>query len=140
MATGAFPRVIEHLHRLIADQGSGVVSDTELLERFISNRDEAAFEILVWRHGRMVLRTCRRVLQNRQDAEDAFQACFLALARQGLGHRESGIGGGMAVQGGVPVGPGARIRGSKRRSREQSVEQRGAAGTRARPHGGRRHA
>ena len=57
-------------------------SDADLLARFIQTRDDAAFELLVWRHGAMVLAACRRILSNHEDAEDAFQAVFLVLARK----------------------------------------------------------
>jgi cobalt-zinc-cadmium efflux system membrane fusion protein len=60
---------------------AGGASDAQLLERFATRRDECAFEVLVWRHGGLVLHVCRRVLRHAQDAEDAFQATFLALAR-----------------------------------------------------------
>jgi RNA polymerase sigma factor (sigma-70 family) len=59
------------------------VADADLLDRFLRNRDEAAFEVLVWRHGRMVWNVCRRLLRHTQDVEDAFQATFLALVRKG---------------------------------------------------------
>src|SRR5262245_60016992 len=56
--------------------------DTALLERFVAWRDEAAFELLAYRHGPMVRGVCRRLLRHEHDAEDAFQATFLTLARQ----------------------------------------------------------
>ena len=65
-------------------------TDEELLDRFVSQRDGAAFEVLVRRYGPMVLGVCRRLLQHPQDAEDAFQASFLVLVRKAasLGQRE----------------------------------------------------
>jgi RNA polymerase sigma factor (sigma-70 family) len=58
------------------------VSDLTLLERFISDREEAAFVTLVKRHGPRVQGTCRRVLRNEHDVEEVFQATFLLLARK----------------------------------------------------------
>src|SRR3979411_3026020 len=55
--------------------------DAVLLNRFVAANDREAFELLIARHGPMVLGTARRLVDNTHDAEDVFQAVFLSLAR-----------------------------------------------------------
>ncbi|HEV3238580.1 MAG TPA: RNA polymerase sigma factor, partial [Gemmataceae bacterium] len=82
MGTNAVNRVIRHLRRAAFHQNGTGLTDSELLEHYLTRRDEAAFEGLVHRHGPMVLGVCRRILRNEADAEDAFQATFLVFVRK----------------------------------------------------------
>jgi RNA polymerase sigma factor (sigma-70 family) len=119
MPDGQLRDIVHFLRRVVAPGGLGGVSDAELLERFARGRDEAAFELLVWRHGKMVLGVCRRLLRQEQDAEDAFQAAFLALARRAgaLGRRASV--GGWLYRVAFRIALRARAAASRRSQREQ---------------------
>jgi len=82
MATAQMRCVTQHLRHLLARESAGELPDGVLLDRFIAEGDDSAFAVLVRRHGAMVLGVCRRALGNLHDAEDAFQATFLVLARK----------------------------------------------------------
>jgi RNA polymerase sigma factor (sigma-70 family) len=75
------PAVVEFLQR-VAGPSAEEAADVRLLRRYATLRDEAAFALLVRRHGPMVLAVCRRMLSRSHDVEDAFQATFLVLARR----------------------------------------------------------
>jgi RNA polymerase sigma factor (sigma-70 family) len=92
MASQPVHSIVHYLRGRRQQPRAGVVSDAQLIDRFVRSRDEAAFELLVWRHSPMVLGVCRRVLGNAHDAEDAFQATFFTLAR-----KAATIGAGQAV-------------------------------------------
>src|SRR5205085_9385528 len=91
MATDQMSEVIQHLRRMVLLREGAGLTDGRLLEDYISRRDEAALAALVRRHGPTVWGVCRRVLRNRQDAEDAFQATFLVLVRKAASVRPRGM-------------------------------------------------
>src|SRR6516225_1918293 len=82
MLTAGLGNVLDRLRTAASLQDTLCLTDGQLLERFVAGRDEVAFEALVRRHGPMVLGVCHRVLHHAHDAEDAFQATFLLLARK----------------------------------------------------------
>lgn len=88
MASESLACVLRHIHQLAETPAERQRSDAELLHCFLAQRDETAFRHLVHRHSRMVLSVCRQVLRQREDAEDAFQATFLILARNAASIRK----------------------------------------------------
>ncbi len=86
--------LIGHLRHALGQPDAGGLDDAELLKRWLTRRDQAAFEVLVWRYGPMVLNVCQRLLHHRQDIEDAFQATFLIFVRKAASIRKrEGVGG-----------------------------------------------
>ena len=113
---GAALRQIERLF------DAGVISglpDHRLLECFIQERDEAAFEVLVARHGPMVLSVCRGILRDPGDAEDAFQAVFLVLVKKAATIRGRQALGGWLYQVARRVAVEANKAAARRRARER---------------------
>jgi RNA polymerase sigma factor (sigma-70 family) len=72
---------VRDLRALLVRGQLASLSDAELLDRFCRRGDDTAFALLVDRHGGMVWRVCRRILCHHQDAEDSYQATFMALAQ-----------------------------------------------------------
>ena len=89
MANKTFDKVMRHLRMMAAVHAYRGLADRELLERFSKGGDEAAFTVIIDRHGPMILGVCRRALGNLHDAEDVCQATFLVLARKAASIRKS---------------------------------------------------
>ena len=85
--------VLQFIHLACAKEGACDLTDRELLDRFVARRDQSAFALLVRRHGPLVFNVCRRLLGDVHEAEDAFQATFLVLARRpGSIRRKESVG------------------------------------------------
>jgi RNA polymerase sigma factor (sigma-70 family) len=112
------PRSIDEPIEELADDG---MSDGALLERFVTQEDLAAFEIVVQRHGPKVRAACRRWLRDCHAVEDAYQATFLVLLRKAhLIARPEHLAGwlyGVATR----VACRARVAASRRLSRERKA-------------------
>src|SRR5262249_11459208 len=80
MASAQAATILRHIRQLV--EPPSAPSDDPLLQRFALKREEAAFVALLRRHGRLVWKVCQHVLHHEHDAEDAFQATFLVLARR----------------------------------------------------------
>src|ERR1700692_2057165 len=94
MPKSGLGEIFQFLQKACALQGTCDLTDHELMERFLSKRDEGAFTFLVRRHGPMILGVGRRVLSDDHEAEDIPQATFLVLVR-----RTKSIGGKRSVGG-----------------------------------------
>ncbi|HVS35732.1 MAG TPA: sigma-70 family RNA polymerase sigma factor, partial [Gemmataceae bacterium] len=121
MKTGRVRMILGRLREAALPKGAGL-SDGQLLGQFVARRDDGAFQALVRRHGPMVLAVCRRILRHVQDAEDAFQATFLVLAKKAavVADREAVAGWlhGVAYRAAL----GARSAALRRRAKERQVE------------------
>jgi RNA polymerase sigma-70 factor (ECF subfamily) len=91
MARKPLENAVACVRALVAAQEAEDQSDQDLVQAFSTKNDKVAFAALVKRHGPMVFSVCMRLLHQIQDAEDAFQAVFIVLARyaSSLGKRES---------------------------------------------------
>jgi RNA polymerase sigma factor (sigma-70 family) len=82
MAEGSFRHFLAALSNRLAGQECAALADAELLARFVEDRDAAALEVLLWRHGPMVFALARRMTNCVADAEDVFQDTFLTFVRK----------------------------------------------------------
>jgi len=94
MASARRDTALQQICRLLDEGTLAGLPDARLLERYLANRDEPAFEALVRRHGSMVMGVCRLVLDDSNDADDAFHAAFLLLARKARSIRDDNSVGG----------------------------------------------
>jgi RNA polymerase sigma factor (sigma-70 family) len=82
MATDVLHSMFRQLRQIAYTEQARGLTDAELLQRFVAERDDVALTLLVRRHGPMIWAVCRRVLRDRHAAEDAFQATIVVLARR----------------------------------------------------------
>jgi RNA polymerase sigma factor (sigma-70 family) len=118
--------LLRHVRKLAGDKQLEELPDAEVLRRFIATQEEAAFAVLVARHGPTVFGVCRRVLSHQQDAEDAFQATFLVLARKAAAIGKGEAVGSWLYKVAYHVAMKARVSAARRAAREHRVEPPGA--------------
>ncbi|HKB41727.1 MAG TPA: sigma-70 family RNA polymerase sigma factor [Gemmataceae bacterium] len=119
--TRPFSSFLRHFRRQVVLRDAGEVTDRDLLQRFARERDGDAFAALVQRYGPLVLGVCCRVLRQEQDAEDAFQATFLVLARKAGSIEQPERLGNWLYGVAARVAQKARAEAARRRARQQPV-------------------
>src|SRR5262245_36295856 len=110
--------VLRGAEALAARDPVGTLPDPDLVRRFAAGRDPAAFAVLVRRHGPLVWGVCRNLLPADADAEDAFQATFLALVRSAPTIRRTEALGGWLHGVAYRVALKARRAAARRKKRE----------------------
>jgi len=119
MAKGHLASVVRQVRRLIGAAADD--ADSGLLERFVHQRDADAFAAIVERHGPLVFGVCRQVLQQPQDAEDSFQACFLVLARKADSIRQGQSLAGWLYRVAYHMALRSRVAAARRRASERQA-------------------
>jgi len=121
MASKQLTSVLRHVRGLIGMTAAEDLTDGQLLERFCQDCDEASFAVLVRRHGPLVQRVCRRVLNDSHAAEDAFQATFLVLARKAATIRQRSSIAGWLYEVAYHLSLRARGNAARRKIREKEA-------------------
>jgi RNA polymerase sigma factor (sigma-70 family) len=113
--------ILTDIQRLFTDGTATVLSEAQLLERYLDRGDEAAFEAILHRHGPMVLGVCRRTLSNPHDVQDAFQATFLVLVKEANSIRDRDVLGTWLYRVARRVAVRAQIDARRRRAHEWKI-------------------
>src|SRR5258708_654072 len=120
MANTSLAGMLRDIRQIAPVQANHDASDCLPLQRFVETTDETVFTVLIDRHGPMVLGVCRRALGNADDAEDAFQAAFLVLARKAAEIRRTASLGSWLYRVARSVAANQRRERSRREQRERS--------------------
>jgi RNA polymerase sigma-70 factor (ECF subfamily) len=124
MASGGFQMSVAHHPTVYPGERVGSLPDEQLIDLFLGRAGEEAeraFRTLVVRHGPMVLGVCRHILGQHQDAEDAFQATFVVLARKAGTIKDRRVLGRWLYEVAYRIAVRARTTSVKRRNLERQV-------------------
>ncbi|HEY7152734.1 MAG TPA: sigma-70 family RNA polymerase sigma factor, partial [Gemmataceae bacterium] len=128
MASAPLGAVLQHIRKLAGAPAVARTTDLQLLRRFADEQNEDAFAELMRRHGSLVLNVCCRVLGHEQDAEDAFQAAFLVLARKAESIRKGESVGSFLYGVAYRIAMKERTKRAGRRQRERQSQPLAATG------------